>query len=100
MKTCSKCGEAKSLSGFGCKSLNKDGRSGTCKKCKSAMDAEYAKKYEPAAFSGWEPEMTIRDVAAVMGISHQAVSMIENRALYKLRAALENQGIHNMEIIA
>jgi hypothetical protein len=88
MKTCSKCQEIKPISAFGKHARHKDGHNRTCKKCKAIMDAEYAKCYAPAAMSGIEPEMTLRDVADVLWayrIKLSVRSRIERYANYTPR---------------
>lgn len=44
MKVCSKCGEKKRLDDFVAERRNKDGRSGTCRKCHTARCAEWARR--------------------------------------------------------
>lgn len=43
-KVCSKCGEKKRLDDFVAERRNKDGRSGTCRKCHTARCAEWARR--------------------------------------------------------
>ena len=40
-----------------------------------------------------EPAMTLDQVAAELGVSRERVRQIENKALKKLRAALDERGI-------
>lgn len=41
-------------------------------------------------------DMTLKEVGAVFGIQHQAVSLIEKRALEKLRRSLSWKGVHKI----
>ena len=48
MKTCSKCGEEKSLEGFGKDKAKKDGHRGVCKACRQTDTKKSARKYRQA----------------------------------------------------
>jgi len=43
--------------------------------------------------------MTLREIAAIEGVSHQAVAEILERALYKIKKALEKKGIKAEDLL-
>jgi len=43
--------------------------------------------------------MTLREIAEVEGVSHQAIAEILARALYKIKKALEKKGIKAEDLL-
>lgn len=74
MKTCSKCGEIKSISGFNKTARNKDGLFGYCKLCQAVADGErrLRNKAENAEVDPYAAEITKRCPGCGYELSRQA----------------------------